>query len=188
MDIEMHLLETEEAMQKGVDSLLHDFSSVRTGKAHPSLVDGLDIYVHAYASHMKLKQLAVVATPEARMITVQPFDPSTMKEIDKGLRESRLGINPIMDGKIIRIPIPELSGDRRRELAKVVKGMSEDAKVRVRSARREALEALKKAEKDSSISEDDLHRSEKSVQELTDKYVKSIDDQVAKKEAEILAV
>jgi ribosome recycling factor len=188
MDIEMHLLETEEAMTRGVEFLIHEFASVRTGKAHPSLVEGIDIYVNSYGSTMKLKQLAVITTPEPRMITVQAFDPATIKDIDRGLRESRMGINPSVDGKTIRIPLPELSGERRKELVKVTKGMAEEAKVRVRSARRDALEALKKAEKDGAISEDDLHRSEKEVQELTDKAVKVIDEHVIKKEVEILAV
>ncbi len=184
----MHLMETEEAMQKGLDSLEHDLSSVRTGKAHPSLVEGLDIYINAYAANMKLKQLAVVTTPEPRLIVVQPFDPSTLKEIEKGLRDSRLGVNPVSDGKLLRLPLPELSGERRKEMVKVVKGLAEEAKVRVRGARRESMEALKKAEKEKAISEDDLHGGEKDVQELTDKFVRLIDERASKKESEVLAV
>jgi ribosome recycling factor len=188
MDTELHMLETEEAMTKSVEHMIHEFASVRTGKASPSLVEGIDIYVQSYASSMKLKQLAVISTPEARLICVQPFDPSTLRDIEKGLRESRLGINPSVDGKMIRLPIPELSKERRIDLMKVIKGMAEDAKVRVRSVRRDCLEALKKAEKESSITEDDLHRLEKLAQEYTDRHVKDVDVHVTRKEAEIMAV
>jgi ribosome recycling factor len=188
MDLEMHLMETEEDMTKGVEFLQEQFAGVRTGKAHPSLVENMDVYVTSYASNMKLKQLAVVTTPESRLINVNAFDPSTIKDIERAIRESKLNVNPSVAGKSIMIPLPELTGDRRKELVKVVKGMAEDAKVRVRASRREAMEALKKAEKDGAISEDDLHGAEKDVQDLTDKSVKAIDDATAKKETEILTV
>ncbi len=184
----MLMLETEEAMQKTVEHMTHEFASVRTGKASPSLVEGIDIHVNSYGTSMKLKQLAMITTPEPRLIYVTPFDPSTTQDIERGLRESRLGINPAVDGKLIRLPIPELSQERRKELVKVVKNMAEDAKIRVRTVRRDSLERAKKAEKESRITEDDLERIEKDVQELTDKSVKEVDVHVVKKEAEIMAI
>ncbi len=188
MDIEMTLLETEEAMDKAVEFMIHEFSSVRTGKASPSLVEGIDIYVNSYGSSMKLKQLALITTPEPRLIMVQPFDGATTADIERGLRESKLGINPNVNGKTIRLPIPELTQDRRRDLVKLLKGMAEDSKVRIRSIRRDTIEAARKAEKDSSITEDELHDMEKKVQDLTDKWVKEIDVHMGKKEVEVMTV
>lgn len=188
MDSDEILFNTEEAMQKAVDYVLHEMSTVRTGKASPSLVEGIDVHVASYGSSMKLKQLALISTPEPRLITIQPFDPSSTSDIERALRESKLGINPAVDGKMIRLPIPELSEERRRDLAKMVKDMAEQGRVRVRAARRDGIDHLKKAQKDSEITEDDLHRLEKEVQDLTDKYVKSVDDHVAHKETEIMTV
>jgi ribosome recycling factor len=188
MDTEMHLLETEETMHKAVEYMIHEFAAVRTGKASPSLVEGIDIHVHSYGTSMKLKQLALISTPEPRLICITPFDPSTTQDIERGLRESKLGINPAVDGKLIRLPIPELSQERRKELVKVVKGMAEDAKVRVRGVRRDALEKVKKAQKDGKITEDDLTNMEEEVQKLTDNFVKEVDAHMVKKEAEIMAV
>lgn len=184
----MTIMETDEAMDKAVEFMIHEFSSVRTGKASPSLVESIDIYVHSYGSSMKLKQLAMITTPEPRLLMVQPFDASTTQDIERGLRESKLGINPAVNGKVIRLPIPELTGERRRDLVKLLKGMCEDAKVRVRSVRRDTIEAARKAEKDKKITEDDLHGLEKEVQDLTDKWVKEIDVHMGKKEAEVMAV
>ncbi|MBP7948166.1 MAG: ribosome recycling factor [Verrucomicrobiales bacterium] len=188
MDTEMTLLETDDTMTKAVEFMIHEFASVRTGKASPTLVEGIDVHVASYGSHMKLKQLAVITTPEPRLIVVSPFDPGTRQDIEKGLRESKLGINPVSDGKVIRLPIPELNQERRKELVKVIKTMAEEAKVRVRAVRRDTLEKGKKAEKDSAITEDDLHRLEEEVQKLTDRHVKEIDVHVTKKEAEVMAV
>jgi len=188
MDIDMYLLETEESMQKATEYTLHEFSTVRTGKASPSLVEGIDIYVNAYGSSMKLKQLALISTPEARLIYVKPFDPSTLKDIERGLKEANIGINPSVDGNAIRLPIPEMNKERRLEMVKRVKGMGEEGKVRIRAVRRDGMEGAKKAQKDSAITEDDLSRVEDEIQKLTDKYVKEIDSHVVKKEAEILTV
>jgi ribosome recycling factor len=188
MDTEMFLLELEEAMQKACEYTLHEFSTVRTGKASPSLVDTIDIYVHAYGATSKLKQLAMITTPDSRMIYVKPFDPGTVKDIERGLKEANLGINPSIDGHAIRLPIPEMTGERRREMVKRMKGMAEDGKVRLRSVRRDGMEAIKKAEKDGSISEDDHVRLEEEVQKLTDRFVKEVDAHAVKKEAEILTV
>lgn len=188
MDEETVLLETEDAMQKGVEHMLQEFSSVRTGKASPALVEGIDIHVQSYGSSMKLKQLAMISTPEPRLIVVQPFDPSTTQDIERGLKESKLGINPNVDGKNIRLPIPELSEERRRDLAKMVKQMGEEARIRVRAGRKEGIDKTKKLEKDKAITEDDLHRIEKEIQSLTDKHVKQIDEHVAAKEKDIMQV
>ncbi len=188
MEADEILLETEDAMQKGVDYVLHEMSTVRTGKANPSLVEGIDVHVASYGSSMKLKQLAVISTPDPRMITVSPFDPSTMAEIEKALAESKLGINPSVDGKLIRLPIPELSQERRQDLAKVVKDMAEQGRVRVRASRHDGMDKLKAGQKASEITEDNFHDLEKQVQNLTDKYVKSINDHLEHKEKEILTV
>lgn len=188
MDADTAILETEEAMQKGVDYMLHEFSGVRTGKASPALVEGIDVHVQSYGSSMKLKQLAMISTPEPRLIVVQPFDPSTTQDIERGLKESKLGINPNVDGKNIRLPIPELSEERRRDLAKVVKQMAEEARIRVRAARKDGIDKVKKLEKDKEITEDDLHRLEKEIQSLTDKHVKQVDEHVGSKEKDIMQV
>lgn len=182
----MQLLEMEEAMEKAVNYLLHEFASVRTGKASPALVENLE--VDAYGTIMRLKQMAVITTPEARLLVIQPFDGSTTKAIEKAIKESRLGINPSVDGKIIRLPIPELSEERRRDLVKAIKGMAEEVRVRIRGARRDGIDAAKKAEKSSAISEDQLRDFEAEAQKLTDKANKSVDEHVAHKEAEIMKV
>ncbi len=188
MDTEMYLLEVDEHMQKACEYTLHEFSTVRTGKASPSLVEGIDIHVTSYGSSMKLKQLALISTPEPRLIYVKPFDPATLKDIERGLKEANIGINPAVDGNAIRLPIPEMNKERRLEMVKRIKGMGEEGKVRIRSQRRDGMEASKKAQKDGSISEDDLERVEAEIQKLTDKYVKEIDVHVVKKEAEIMTV
>lgn len=182
------LKETEIAMQKAVDFVLHEMSTVRTGKASPALVEGMDVKVASYGSTMKMRDLAVIATPEPRMLTIQPFDPSTVQDIERAIRESKLGINPSVDGKMIRLPIPELSQERRIDLAKVIKEMAEQGRVRVRAARREGMDKLKAREKESSITEDDQRRLEKEVQALTDKYVKDIDEHFEHKEKDIMKV
>ncbi|MDQ3625343.1 MAG: ribosome recycling factor [Verrucomicrobiota bacterium] len=180
------LLDTEASMEKGVDYMVHEFASVRTGKASPSLVENLD--VEAYGSSMKLKQLALITTPEARLLVIQPFDASTVHAIEKAIKESKIGINPAVDGKIIRLPIPSLSEERRKDLVKTVKQMAEEARVRVRSARREGIDVLKKNQRAGTITEDDLETYEKEIQKLTDAWVKKIEDALAAKEADILKV
>ena len=188
MDPDEALMETEVAMQKAVDYVLHEMSTVRTGKASPALVEGMDVNVTAYGSNMKLRELALIATPEPRMLTIQPYDASTVQDIERALRESKLGINPAVDGKLIRLPIPELSAERRQDLVKVIKDMAEQGRVRVRAARREGMDRFKNLLKDSSITEDQFHDREKEVQELTDKYVKDIDEHFAHKEKDVLTV
>ena len=188
MEPEMLILETEETMQKGVDFLLHELSAVRTGKASPALVENMEIHVNQYGTKMRLKQLASINTPEPRLIVITPFDPSTVHDIERGINESRLGISPNRDGKVIRLPIPELTGERRKDLVKMIKGMSEDARIRVRGERREAIDQLKKAQKEGQITEDDLEIYEEEVQKLTNKMVAEVDKHLEKKEKEIMTV
>ena len=180
------LLETEDSMDKSVSYMTHEFASVRTGKASPALVENID--VEAYGSHMKLKQLALITTPEPRLLVIQPFDAATVRDIERGLKESKIGINPAVDGKIIRLPIPELSEERRRDLVKSVRQMAEEAKVRVRGHRRDGIDGARKIKKDGSLTEDQLKDFEDGMQKITDEYVKKIDDQLATKEADIMRV
>jgi ribosome recycling factor len=180
------LLEAEMAMEKSVDYMVHEFSSVRTGKASPALVENVD--VQAYGSTMKLKQLALITTPEPRLLVVQPFDASTVQDIERALKESKIGIMPLVDGKLIRLPIPELSEERRKELVKSLSKMAEEARVRVRANRRTALDDAKKLKADHTLTEDGLRDLETDVQKLTDRFVKSVDDHLERKEAEILKV
>jgi ribosome recycling factor len=186
MDPDEILLETEATMEKGFEYMQHEFSAVRTGKASPALVENID--VEAYGASMKLKQLALITTPEPRLLVIQPFDASTIKDIERAIKESKIGINPAVDGKIIRLPIPALSEERRKDLVKGIKQMAEEARVRIRSARREGIDSIKKAHKDGSVSEDDLETYEKEIQKLTDGFVKKIDDAFSTKEAEVLKV
>ncbi|MEP6955619.1 MAG: ribosome recycling factor [Chthoniobacterales bacterium] len=186
MTAEEILFEAEETMDKSVDYMIHEFSAVRTGKASPALVENVD--VHAYGSAMKLKQLALITTPEPRLLVVQPFDASTVKDIEKALKESKLGIQPLVDGKLIRLPIPELSEERRRDLVKSLKQMAEEARVRVRANRRTALDDAKKLQKSGDLTEDGVRDVETDVQKLTDKFVKSIDEHFERKEAEVMKV
>jgi ribosome recycling factor len=180
------LLEAEMTMEKSVDYMVHEFSSVRTGKASPALVENVD--VQAYGSTMKLKQLALITTPEPRLLVVQPFDASTVQDIERALKESKIGIMPLVDGKLIRLPIPELSEERRKELVKSLSKMAEEARVRVRANRRTALDDAKKLKADHTLTEDGLRDLEADVQKLTDRFVKSVDDHLGRKEAEILKV
>jgi ribosome recycling factor len=176
----------EEGMEKALDFMKHEFSSVRTGKASPALVEGID--VDAYGSVMKLKQLALISTPEPRLLIIQPFDASTTKAIEKAINESKVGITPSVDGKLIRLPIPELSEERRKDLVKTIKTMAEETRVRIRAARRHAMDSAKKMQKDGGITEDDLKGAEGQIQKLTDKYVAEVDGQVAAKEADVMRV
>jgi ribosome recycling factor len=186
MTAEEILFEAEVAMEKSVDYMVHEFSSVRTGKASPALVENVD--VEAYGSAMKLKQLALITTPEARLLVVQPFDASTVRDIEKALKESKIGITPAVDGKIIRLPIPELSEERRKDLVKSLRQMAEEARVRVRGNRRTAMDDAKKLQKAGELTEDVLRDTEEEVQKLTDRFVKQIDDHLGRKEAEVMKV
>ncbi|MEP6686231.1 MAG: ribosome recycling factor [Verrucomicrobiota bacterium] len=186
MTAEEILFEAELSMDKSVDYMVHEFSGVRTGKASPALVENVD--VEAYGSMMKLKQLALITTPEPRLLVVQPFDASTVRDIEKALKESKIGIMPMVDGKIIRLPIPELSEERRRDLVKALKQMAEEARVRVRANRRTAMDEARKLQKSGELTEDGLRDLEADVQKLTDRFVKSVDDHFERKEAEVMKV
>ena len=176
----------EEKMMKTVEFVHNEFAKIRTGKASVSLVE--NIQVDAYGTHMRLRELAGIATPEPRLIVIQPWDATVVQAISSAIQKSELGINPIVDGKIIRIPIPQLDQERRKELDKVIKHMAEEGRVAIRSERRHGLDAVKKLEKDGKITEDELSQAEKEVQKKTDEYIKEIDTVLAHKEKEILAV
>jgi ribosome recycling factor len=161
-------------------------STVRTGKASPALVENID--VEAYGTQMKLKQLALITTPEARLLVIQPFDIGTVQAIEKAIKESNIGINPNVDGKIIRLPIPALTEQRRKEIARQVKATGEEYKVGIRNERRDANEKLKQLLKDKAITEDDNKRATERVQKETDAGIAQVDDVVSKKEKEVLEV
>ena len=180
------LLEAEEKMMKTTDVVQHEFSSVRTGKASSALVENM--MVTAYGVQMSIKQLAGITTPDSRLLVLQAFDPANVQAIEKAIRESKIGISPVVDGKIIRLPIPELSEERRRELGKLIKKMAEDGRVAIRHVRRDALEAAKKLQKESKISEDDLAHAEKEIQKLTEQYIAEIDRHLELKEKDIMTV
>jgi ribosome recycling factor len=180
------LLEAEMSMEKSVDYMVHEFAAVRTGKASPALVENID--VHAYGSTMKLKQLALITTPESRLLVVQPFDVGTVPDIERALKESKIGITPAVEGKVIRLPIPELSEERRKELVRSLSKMAEEARVRVRANRRTAIDEAKKLKVAGKLTEDGLRDVEDEVQKLTDRFVKSIDDHLRHKEGEIMKV
>lgn len=186
MDSDEIMLNTEESMEKAVDYLTHEFAAIRTGKASPALVENIDVEV--YGSVMKLKQVAMISSPEPRLLVINPFDASTVQAIEKAIKESKIGINPAVDGKLIRLPIPALSEERRKDLVKTCKQIAEETRVRVRSSRRDGMEALKKSQKEGKITEDDLEAYEKDVQKLTDTYVKKVDEAFVLKEADIMKV
>ena len=182
MDAEATKKEVGAAMEKAVAYMNQEFAGIRTGKASPALVENLDVTVASYGSNMKLKALSVISTPEPRMIMIQPFDPSTVPDIEKGIRESKLGLNPVNDGKVIRLPIPELTEERRKELVKTIKHMAEEGRVRVRACRKDGMDAAKKMKAENILTEDQMHDLEKEIQDLTDKWIKEIDKHVGEKE------
>lgn len=188
MDAETLLLETEVGMDKAVEYMVQEFSGVRTGKASPALVENMDVNIVSYGSVMKLKGIAVISTPDARTILIQPFDPSTLDDINRAIRESRLNLNPVIDARSVRIPIPELSEERRKDLVKHTKQLAEEARVRARACRRDSMESAKKLKASNIITEDGQHDLEAKIQKLTDAAVKKIDDAFAVKEKEIMTV
>lgn len=173
-------------MEQAVEHLKRDLAGLRTGRASVALLDG--IRVDYYGTMTPLKQVANISTPEARLITIQPWEPQLIKEIEKAISASGLGVTPSNDGKIIRIPLPPLTEERRKELTKICKKHGEETKVRVRGFRRDANEELKKLQKDAKLSEDELRKAEQETQKLTDQYVHKIDDVIKKKEQEIMEV
>ncbi len=186
MTIDDVLLETEEKMLKTEEHVVHQFHGVRTGKASPSLVE--NVMIEAYGSHMRLKELATITAPEARMLVVQPFDQANIKAVEKGIQGAGLGLNPTVQGRFLRIVLPDLSTERRHEFVKICKRMSEEGRVAIRNERRQALEALKKVKNDGGVSEDEVKTTEAEIQKLTDQYILRLDQHLAVKEKEILTV
>lgn len=186
MTTEEILFEAEEGMEKAVHFMSHEFAAIRTGKASPALVENID--VEAYGSSMKLKQLALISAPEPRLLVIQPFDAATVRDIERAINESRIGINPAVDGKLIRLPIPELSEERRRDMVKLIKQLAEEAKVRLRSARKTGLDEAKKMKADVILTEDSFKDYEKQVQDLTNKYTKKIDELAVAKEEDLMKI
>ncbi len=180
------LRDAEEHMKKSTDVLAHEFSTVRTGRATPSLVDG--IRVDYYGTPTPLKSLAAISTPDAKCIVIQPWDASASAEIEKAILKSDLGITPVNDGKLIRLVLPDLSKERRVELAKVVKKMAEDCRISIRNVRHSGIEHLKKIEKDKLITEDDKFSGQEQVQKLTDKYIAKVEELLLAKEKEITEI
>ncbi|MBK6797700.1 MAG: ribosome recycling factor [Acidobacteria bacterium] len=178
--------ETKSRMEKVVEDFRHKLGSVRTGRASTSLLD--NIHVEYYGSQMPLNQVATIHAPEASMLTVQPFDPSLINDIEKALRSSELGVNPSNDGKLIRIPIPPLTEERRKQMVKVIHEMAEDHKTAIRNIRRDSNDKLKKLLKDKAISEDEEKGGLDDVQKLTDGQIAKLTDLTRHKEEEILKV
>jgi len=175
----------ERRMQGAIDSLKGDLSGLRTGRANTSLLD--PVVVEVYGSMMPLNQVATVSAPEPRMLSVQVWDKANVTAVEKGIAKANLGLNPMIDGQNVRLPMPDLTEERRKELAKVAGEYGEKSKIAIRNVRRDGMEALKDDEKSKEISEDEQKRSEGDVQKLTDKYVAEADEAVAKKQQEILS-
>jgi ribosome recycling factor len=173
-------------MDKSVESTRTEFNTVRTGRASAALLDRVQI--DYYGQQTPLKQLATINVPEPRMLTIQPFDPSSIKAIEKAIQESDLGLTPSNDGKLIRLPMPQPNEERRKELVKVVRKLAEEGRVAVRNVRRDVVHHLKELSTKGEVGSDDEHRAEERVQKLTDEHTKTIDDLLKHKEAEIMEV
>lgn len=184
--LEEVLLETADKMDNTVRMLKEQFSGLRTGKASPALVEGLQ--VSYYGAPTRLRELANISTPEPRLIVISPFDPTALGEIEKAILAANLGVTPRNDGRVIRAPIPELNEERRREIVKVARRMSEEARVAVRNVRREANESVKGLQKEGAITEDDRDRGLAEIQQATDDHIARIDGDLKNKEAEVMAV
>lgn len=180
------LLNLEEKMEKAMAALDRDYAAIRAGRANPKVLD--KILVDYYGTPTPIQQMAAVSVPEGRMLQIQPWDASTLKDIEKAIQTSDIGINPQNDGRVIRLTFPQLTEERRKEIVKDIHKRGEDAKVSVRSLRRDAVDKAKHMKKSSEITEDDLNDLEKKIQNLTDKYCKEIDELAAKKEKEIMEI
>lgn len=176
------LTDTQAKMKKAVDHTLHEFAAIHTGKATPAMVE--TVMVEAYGSQMRLKDCAAISTPDARLIQIQPWDPTVIAAIVKGIQTANLGFNPIPDGKIVRIPLPEMSRERRQEFVKSAHKLAEEGRVAIRNHRRDGLEAVKKAK----LPEDEAKRTEKDIQTATDKAITDINAHLAQKEKDLLTV
>lgn len=185
-DVNKQYHDTEEKMKKTLETIRHELAKIRSGRATTTLLDG--IKVDYYGTPTPLAQVGNIAAPEARLLTVQPWDKSMIGMIEKAIQMADLGLNPANDGTMIRIPIPALNEERRKELVKLGKKYAEDGRVAIRNVRREANEHIKRAEKDHQVSEDDSKHAQDKIQKMTDSYIKKIDEILAQKEKEIMEV
>ena len=176
--------DTEEKLKKTVDSTVRDFSEIRTGRANPGIVEG--VMVECYDTHMPLKQVATISVPEPRLIVIQPWDAGNLSAIERAILKSELGINPVNDGKIIRISIPTLTKERIDELKKILHKIAEQGRVSIRTVRRDAMAAVDKLESSKQITEDAKFKGHDDIQKLTEKYTKKIDELLANKEKELV--
>ena len=184
--VEEMMQDGQRRMDQAVEHARNEFNTVRTGRASTALLDRITI--DYYGQETPLKQLATINVPEPRMLTIQPFDPSSLKQIEKAIQESDLGLTPSNDGKVIRLPIPQLTEERRKELVKIVRHLAEEGRVAVRNVRRDVMHHMKELVNKGEVGADEEHRGEERVQKLTDEHIKSIDDALKHKEAEILEV
>lgn len=184
--LEEVLKRARDHMQKALENLHHELAGIRTGKANPGLLDA--IRVDYFGQMVPLKQVANIAVPDPRLITIQPWDKSVVAGIEKAIMASDLGLNPQSDGVIIRLPVPPLTEERRKELVKIVKRMGEESKVAVRNVRRDSNDRIKKLEKEHEISEDAMHDKQDEIQKITDEFTNKIDESVAAKEKEIMEI
>ena len=180
------LLDAEEKMEKTLSFLHEEFSGIRTGKASPALVE--NVKVQYYGASVRLKEIAGISTPESRLIVINAYDPTALGEIEKAILAANVGVTPMNDGRVIRVPIPELSEERRKEMLKVARRMAEEGRVAVRNVRRDANEHVKALQKDGKISEDERDETLKQIQKDTDDCIRKIDETVKAKELEIMAV
>lgn len=188
MDFDDIMLEAQDGMEKAVSHTLREFGNIHTGKATPSMVDNVQVPVEAYGTSMPIRDIAAVTTPDARTIQISPWDKSTIAPIEKAIRSAGLGLNPATRGTIIYVPVPELSGERRRDMVKVAGNHAEDGRIAVRKARQEAMDALKALKAAGHTSEDDIKRYEDLVQKETDSHVEKINTALKAKEADLLKV
>ena len=186
MSTNAKLIPCEQKMQSTLQSLTQDLSSIRTGRAHVSMLDL--IRAEVYGQKMPLNQLATISTPESQLVTVQVWDANNVKFVEKAIRESDLNVNPSVDGQIVRVPVPKLSEERRKELIKIVKNQSEKIKISIRNIRREGMDSLKEFLKNKEITEDDNKKISDELQKITDKFIKEVDKKITDKEQEILKV
>jgi ribosome recycling factor len=184
--IEDFLADAKRRMDKSIEATHHEFNSIRTGRASPALLDRVSI--DYYGTPTPLKSLASISAPEPRLLVVQPFDPGSIKNIERAIQESDLGLTPSNDGKLVRLPIPALTEERRKDLVKVVRRVAEDGKVAIRNVRRDVMQHLKELVVNGDVGDDEERRAEAQVQKITDDHTKSIDDLLKVKEAEIMEV
>lgn len=181
-----NMKDLEKRMNGALDALKHEFGGLRTGRAHISLLE--PVTIESYGAMMPLTQVGTVSTPESRMLAVQVWDKGNVSAVEKGIRNAGLGLNPVVDGLTVRVPIPELTEERRVELTKVASGYAEQAKIAIRNVRRHGNDDAKSAEKDGDLSKDDVKKAEDDIQKLTDTYVKKVDERVSEKQQEIMQV